>query len=109
MNKKLIDEFYKYHTVKEKFNKIYPNKFAEILKEKFKADKSLWYKAVIPKIKADELIVKTNNDYSLVWETYCACCFKTIDCATHEECYVSGDYITWLCKDCFLQLQVKNY
>lgn len=63
----------------ETFSKIYPNTYAEKLKEDFLKDTSLWYKRVLPIEKADELINKTNGDYSEIWEDHCACCFKEIN------------------------------
>ncbi|MDE7463967.1 MAG: hypothetical protein K2M48_02960, partial [Clostridiales bacterium] len=59
----------------EKFDKISPTDFAEKLREQFAKNPELWYKVITPAKIADELRIKTNNDYSQIWETYCDNCF----------------------------------
>ena len=89
---------------KEQFVKLVPAKYAEQLKSDFACDNQKWYNAICPAKKADELIEATNNDYSKIWQAYCACCFKPIDQHTTEAYYVTNDKLTWICQDCYRSL-----
>ena len=99
-----MDSFLKDILKNEQFIKIIPAEYAKQLKTDFANDKQKWYNVISPAKKADELIVATNNDYSQIWDDYCACCFKPIDKYTTEEYYVTSDKLTWLCKDCYQSL-----
>ena len=57
------------------FERISPKQYAIDLRDKFIRDPSLWYDVIIPRNKADELIEKTKNDYSEIWDAYCDYCF----------------------------------
>lgn len=91
----------------EKFVKIIPGEYALKLKEEFTNHPEKWYGVIIPKSVADELIVKTNDDYSQIWHEHCMECWISIDKNT-EECYVSEDGFTWLCSDCFKKRNKKG-
>lgn len=89
---------------KDKFEKILPAEYAEELRKRFVANPQLWQNVITPAKKADELRIKTNNDYSQIWETYCDNCFMTIDKSTKQVCYVSEDQITFLCSACYSKI-----
>ena len=81
------------------FERISPKQYAIDLRDKFIRDPSLWYDVIIPRNKADELIEKTKNDYSEIWDAYCDYCFCRINKNMLEDCYFSNGI--WLCKKCF--------
>lgn len=85
----------------EKYYKVSPSEYATNLREVYKKNLSFWYKKILPKEKADELIISTENDYSKIWEEHCSLCFCLINKNTVEDCYVSQDEITWLCNNCY--------
>ena len=92
----------------EKFALISPHEHAAKLKEMFFNNVALWYERIIPASKADELIKVTNGDFSEIWHEHCAVCFKSIDKHTTEKVYLSEDEFTWLCENCFNELQLKK-
>ena len=92
---------------KEKFRKVTMESFIQELKIKFSA-KELWYTVISPAYKADELYEKTGGDYSKIWHEHCANCFKPINIDTTEECYVSEDGYTWLCKQCYVDVIIND-
>ena len=98
-----MDEFLK-GLRNEKFKIVNPKKYALDLREKFIQNPLLWYEVIIPHDKAEELIIQTNNNYSEIWHEHCACCFCPIDKNTLEDCYISEDKLTWLCKKCYGKL-----
>ena len=98
-----MDEFLK-GLCNEKFKIVNPQKYALGLREKFIQNPLLWYKVIIPHNVAEELLRQTNNDYSEIWHEHCACCFCSIDKNNSEDCYISEDELTWLCKKCYSEL-----
>lgn len=99
--------FREFFNLDENFIMVNPEQYARQLKQRFEVDKELWYKAVSPELKAQQLIDATGNDYSQIWEEHCDCCFKEINENSKEVCYLSEDKITWLCKDCY-EYFIKN-
>lgn len=92
----------------ENFFGVYPTEYAKKLKKQFSQDKSKWYERITPTSKADELFVSTEGDYSKIWDTFCERCFKHIDKNTKELCFISEDELTWLCKDCYVEITAKK-
>ena len=88
-----------------KFKIVSPQKYAAELKERFFNNSALWYERISPKNKADELIKVTNCDYSEIWDDHCAVCFKPIDKHTTEDFYSSEDGFTWMCVNCYREMQ----
>lgn len=80
--------------------KVEPQKYALDLREKFMEQPNLWYLAISPKEKADELRDKVGGDYSKIWHVHCEVCWKTINMYTSEPCYKSDDNLTWICNEC---------
>ncbi len=108
MEKYIFDYFKNFFDSSISYQKVFPYQYAAQLKIKFSKDKSLWYGAVTPKEKADELIKATGNDYSKVWQTYCECCFINIDASTLSACYTTEDFVTWLCEKCYNKLKLLS-
>ena len=98
-----MDKFLK-GLLNESFKKVSPRKYALDLREKFMQNPLLWYDVIIPHNKAEELIRVTNNDYSEIWNEHCACCFSHINKNILEDCFISEDELTWLCKNCYNKL-----
>lgn len=94
--------------IEEQFTEVNPQEFASKIKEEFIQDKSLWYKVIAPPTKANELMLRTHGDYSLIWHEHCACCWDTINKCSHETCFVSSNRLTWLCKNCYKKLFDKS-
>lgn len=90
--------------MKIKYIKVIPKEYAEQIRIQFFKDPCLWYKVILPKEKAEELMKQTHGDYSLVWHEHCEQCWKRIDCSTEEECFVSEDSLSWWCATCFKQI-----
>lgn len=82
------------------YKRINAEEYAKKLKIEFLNNPKLWYDAISPKEKADELIAKTKGDYSEIWHEHCDNCWETIDRST-GLCYRSEDEVTWLCEKCF--------
>ena len=92
----------------DKFTQVIPAQFAEKLRVAFIENPKLWDLVITPKTAVAELKQLTSNDYSEIWDTYCDCCFKPINKNTLEMCYVSEDYITWLCENCYKKIMMDD-
>ncbi len=99
--------FEKFFDKNQKFIRVIPQQYAEVLRQKFAENPYLWYDAVSPRSKAEELICLTDNDYSKVWDEHCDCCYKTINRKYTDVCYISEDNMTWLCESCYKKLSSK--
>lgn len=99
-----MDIFLKNLLLKDDFMKIDPQQYAAKLKNDFENDPKKWKEVITPAAKADELFFATQGDYAKIWEEHCACCFKTIDRNTTDDCYASKDRLTWLCAKCYDRL-----
>lgn len=75
-------------------------KYLDGIKEKYLNNPDLWYKTIIPKEKADELIKKFDGDYSLLWHEHCSNCYEVID-LNKTHCYYDDESEDWLCECCY--------
>lgn len=108
MEKYIIDYFKNLFDASVVYQKVLPCKYAQQLKLQYSKNKEMWYKSIIPREKADELIDSTGNDYSKIWETYCECCFANINASTQSICYASDDFVSWLCEKCYNKLKLLS-
>lgn len=90
-----------------KYTKINTKQYADNIKQKFLDNPSLWYSAILPKEKADELRLKCDGDYSKIWHTHCELCYKTIDKST-GTCYLGDDDFSWLCEECYKNTHLNH-
>ena len=90
-----------------KYEKVFTKEYADNLKQKFLKNPTLWYDVILPKEKADELKIRTNGDYSMIWHEHCEQCWETLD-KTTGVCYRGEDGFTWLCEKCYKALYNKR-
>lgn len=70
------------------------------INKKYNEKPQLWYKTILPKEKADELIKLTNGNYSLIWHEHCINCWETIS-SNVKCCYYDEENNDWLCEKCY--------
>ena len=55
----------------------------------------------------EELKIRTNGDYSMLWHEHCDQCWETLDKST-GICYRGEDGVTWICENCYKVLYDKR-